>query len=562
MTSEARWLYALGVVGALACADVKSPSPTRTAPLLVDDDQRPFSVDCRLEGRGDKARRVCAPEVYVSPLAWDAADNSIFYPLTRGFALNPAGEATNVNSLDEVPDSSWFQNRPLSFWRDLKDFSQGACNEDQLLHPEDDAPRSWIIDKGKQDGSTPGFRIQVRGKKYMMKIDSNDKTPSGAVIGAVLSHAAGYNTSCEQLLYIDPALLELTPGLTITDNSGVTRPFDRAALDKVLALGTRRGKGIRVQASAWLSGYSLGPFSYLGTRPDDYNDVVPHEDRRELRGARVLSSWIEHIDAREQNSMDTWVAQNPDDETASPGYVKHYIMDFSDALGATWVWDDISRRLGHSYLLDGPDIAQDIVTFGIPLRRWDTTKMEPGHEMFTYFRADDFDPDGWKNEYPNPAYSRASERDNAWMTRILARLSAAHVHTLVEIGAFDAEQSAYLEMILQGRLRRIFERYLTRLSPLGDLRLEGKALCAVDWARARGLRADAQFHYRVESAGRALPVTVGDNGKTCVTLPEPRPSSLVLLEWTNGVASAPLRVRLESHRSGYRLLAIERPSPH
>ena len=32
-------------------------------------------------------------------------------PISRFWAVDPAGLAANVNALDEVPDSSWFQNR-------------------------------------------------------------------------------------------------------------------------------------------------------------------------------------------------------------------------------------------------------------------------------------------------------------------------------------------------------------------------------------------------------------------------------------------------------------------
>src|SRR5206468_2000669 len=75
------------------------------------------------------ARVSCVPEDYESSFAWDAADNSIFRPISMFFAVSPGGEALNVNAFDEVPDSSWFVNRigvtPLS----AEDAARGYCPE-------------------------------------------------------------------------------------------------------------------------------------------------------------------------------------------------------------------------------------------------------------------------------------------------------------------------------------------------------------------------------------------------------------------------------------------------
>jgi hypothetical protein len=50
----------------------------------------------------------------------------------------------------------------------------------------------------------------------------------------------------------------------------------------------------------------------------------------------------------------------------------------------------------------------------------------------------------------------------------------------------------FIGKVLEVRLERILERYLTRLSPLGDVHIEGGSnLCALDLARRREVRSRA-----------------------------------------------------------------------
>jgi hypothetical protein len=73
-------------------------------------------------------------------------------------------------------------------------------------------------------------------------------------------------------------------------------------------------------------------------------------------------------------------------------------------------------------------------------------------EPFGYFGWREFDPETWKNEYPNPAFSRATERDNAWMARILSRFDPDDVRALVDLGKFHrAEHAEYLADVLERR---------------------------------------------------------------------------------------------------------------
>jgi hypothetical protein len=571
-------------LGASACASQPRLFPLRD-PLWKDTDLRSVTVPCRAAPTPKEPDHIsCAPKEYVSSFAWDAADNTLFRPLSRAFAVDPGGEAINANSVDEVADSAWFTGRLGKHPITDEELARGACAVDVILDAEGAADGAWLVDQGKGNGASPGFRIRVPGKgKYLIKTDSKEQPerPSAAsVIGSAVYHVAGFNTSCEQIIYVKASVFKLKPGLKFADNSGIEKPFDEAALKHVLEQTTRRGDLIRLQASAWLPGQLVGPFSYAGTRKDDPNDIIPHEDRRDLRGGKMIAAWLDHFDAREQNSMDTWIADDKDHEESSPGHVRHYYLDTSDTLGSEWDWDGISRRLGHSYLLDFQDIGVDLVTLGVLPRPWFRVERKKGAELFGYFDVKEFEPALWKNEYPNPTFSRMTELDGAWATRILARFTPGMVKTLAGMGKFaDPTHTEYLAQVLQGRLDKILARYLTRLSPIADVRVDGgNRLCGLDLARLRAVAPDDRFQYHaslaVEGAaeGKSVPVEPSKTADVCVALPhvaadggsaDDARGRYVIVQLTNGVAAGPLAAHLYDlgPTRGYKLAGIERLSP-
>ena len=449
----------------LSCA-----SPARfplAEPLRRDPDQNPVAK---------------APEEYFSPFAWDGANQIVFRPIARFFAVDPAGPAENVNALDEVPDSSWFTSRLGSHSMTAAEVTRGACPEKQLDPTAADG--TWVIDKGKDNGANPGFRVNVPGLgKFMLKSDPQaepDRATGATSVASRVYHAAGYFAPCDTVMYFRKELLKLKPGLTVTNNEGVTSAFDQKRLDKVLEQASHRDGLVRMVASAWLPGKPLGPYKYDGLRGDDPNDIIAHEDRRELRGARLIAAWLGHFDSREQNTMDVFLpldSKRPD----GPGYVRHYIIDIGDAFGSQWTDDGISRRLNHSYVLDVPYMAEDFVTLGTIERPWERTRKQGG--LFGYFSAKDFDPEFWRGEYPNPAFGRMTESDGAWMARILARFTDDLVQAAVEVGKYDALHERYLIETLLLRRDLILKRYLSRLSPLANVTADQKGVCAWDLAR-------------------------------------------------------------------------------
>lgn len=576
-----RILVMASALGIAACAPVERRFPLRE-PLLRDTDLRSVSVACHASPTPKEPKHVsCAPDLYVSSFYWDGLNSLLFRPLTEHLRVLKSDEAVNVNSLDEVPDSAWFTNRLGKRAMTEEELRLGACRPEELLDPDHDPDGSWVIHKGKSAGQTPGFRIKVAGKgEFMIKAenayDQPEREGAASMIGSAVLHAAGYYVPCEQIVYVRPSLFKLTPGLKAKSNWGDESDFDQKALEAIFKKSTKRGDLLRFGVSTWLSGHALGPARFEGTRGDDPNDVIPHEDRREIRAMRVLAAWLNRFDAREANSLDIWLTDKkgaPPD--SSPGHVIHYQLDTSETLGS-WLdlGDEIATRLGHGYMLDFGQIGADFISLGAISRPWDTVQLTPKREIFGFFDVEHFSPEHWKPEYSNAAFIRMTERDGAWMARILSGLSPELVRALAKMGKFtDPGNTEYLTGLLEGRLKRIMERYLTRLSPIGDVRVEKDELCGVDFAERRSVRPAAQFHYSARTwEGSPLPVRRRPGAEVCATLshsapdggaPDDDPSRYARVRVEDGVAKGKLVVHLYDlgPARGFRLAGIERPNP-
>jgi hypothetical protein len=548
------------------------------APVWRDADLESIPGRCAPDPDKPK-KKICGPSEYESSFAWDAADNTVFRPISRFFAVDPGGPAVNVNSMDEVPTSSWFVNRLGTGTLSDDDIVRGYCDE-KVLDPEHDKPGSWVIDQGKANGANPGFRINVEGiGRFMLKADPPEQPERATGADAIATrfyYASGWWAPCVNVVYVKPELLKLKPGLKVTDNSGVTKDFTQAALTKILESGSHRNGLVRMEASRWLPGRTIGPFTYAGTKWDDPNDVIAHEDRRDLRGARVIAAWLNHFDSREQNSMQTWM---PDEKNPEVGHVQHWYIDLGDCFGSEWEWEGISKALGHAYYLDVPYVAEDFITLGLITRPWDRARRSPGGEIFGYFSARDFNPDVWRGGYPNPTFSRMDEHDAAWATRIISRFTLEDIQSVVAKGDYtEAKHTNFLVAQLLLRQEALLKRYFAKLSPIADLKVNGAQLCGTDLAKKTSTYRAEEFRYRVRmfsgvhlDAARALATpAVTDNGTVCASLvhvaadggaPDDAPERYVVVDIENGKAKGPLRAHLYDlgPKKGFRLAGIERP---
>lgn len=463
----------VAALGASGCG-----APPRFAlrpPVLHDGDDRPFAKALPEDRESDYA---------------NAMDVILFRPISHVFLFEQGGEARNVNALDEVPDSTWFTNRVVA----PAALERGPC-------PAEDPTPPFTIRSSKATGATPGFVVKdARGQKYLMKRDALlEKQPEiGTSADAIVSRlywAVGFNAPCNEVLYIGDGDLQIDEKSVETLATGQKRPLTVAVVAEALRTATRRADGkLRVSASRFIDGEPTGTWRTEGIREDDPNDVIPHEDRRDLRGERLVAAWVNHWDSRGPNSFDTFVRAADE----SGGYIKHYFIDFSDSLGATpQTAESAEPRMGFTTVSNAPNIAADILSFGFVRRPWDEVRVDPRYPNFGYYDVEHFEPAHYAPQTPLVRWARAQPADLAWMSRKIARLTLEHVRVAVRQGRYSnpAEEARLVE-ILMGRREKILRASFAEASPLADLAMpERDRLCASDLGLTTGLSAPAAVSY-------------------------------------------------------------------
>lgn len=522
-----------------ACSNSPRPFPARE-PMTRDADMTPF---------------LPKPAVYKAPEIWDTADNTVFMPLVDTLAVRRSRRAVNVNALDEVPDSSWFTNRIDKVT--VESFIEGACSD-----PAPDPAGPWTIIAGKPDGANPGFLVEhANGTKFFFKPDggsSRERQSIADVFGTRVHHAAGFNTACTRIIYVHPSALVLSPNAKAENKVGEKVRFTQEMLQKAIDYGTKRAAdgAIRAGLSQLLPGKPLGPWRDYGVRPDDPNDVIPHEDRRELRGTYVLGAWLSHYDAREQNSMDMWEA--PAD--GAPGYVKHYQLDFGDCLGSLSGWERVSRRRGHVYEVEWDSLLVETFTLGLLPRPWREPEMSRAGTMLGYFKAEPFDPDHYRTAYPFGPYAEVTEADAAWGARILARITPQMVRALIaHAGLTSRVMAEELEIALLGRRDKLLRRFLSRLSPLARPRIdETGRLCVTDARIEGGITSQATYTARIPATNTPLAIAAGTTrAETCAGPIAPQ-ANYVIVE-LRADSTGPLLVHLYRTQAGtYAVAGLDR----
>jgi len=385
-----------------------------------------------------------------------------------------------VNTLGEAMDSAWFSNRIGSRPMSVEEIKRGPG--------DGNAPAmegEWTIVGAKTQGVTPGFRIRdSKGRNYLLKFDPLDypEMATGAdVIGSHLFHALGYNVPENYLVVFDEDKLVLGNGVSVTDATGEKRPMSRRDVTAALARVPRRDDGrIRGLASLFLEGKILAEFRYHGTRSDDFNDIVPHEHRRDLRGLFVFCAWLNHNDSRAINTLDSLVEED------GRKFIRHYLIDFGAILGSASVVSNTARD-GNAYFWELKPALAQIFSLGIYVPRWARARYIT-HPSLGQIEYPSFEPEQWKPNYPNPAFRNRLPDDEFWAAKKVMAFSDEQLKAVVRLADYsDSRAENWITDYLIKRRNRIGEVYFAKVLPLDDFQVVDGELKFIDLGVKHGL---------------------------------------------------------------------------
>jgi hypothetical protein len=413
------------------------------------------------------------PSVRSVPEPAYLAEVYLHRPLREAFSLTTYPQAKDCNALDEVPRSSWFVPRAIDTGASAR-ASEG---------PGGPQPPYVILPDEPLALASAGLVIRdAHGQRYEFAIDPPDRPEmrTGALaVAARLVWALGLETP------------QVVMARVRLDDFRVGEGAKTDALSRLQAEAPPVDDRYRVAALAWPEGKHLGRSPETGTRDDDPNDVIAHEDRRTLRALRVFASWLALAALGPQKTLDRYVG------APGQGHVVHYLVGLDDALGA----GNVVRATDPPPELAGGSPFIRLISLGLarsaprPPTRLDV----PAVGGLT----DDVDPERFNLPMPYSPADRLQASDGYWAAKrigLLTRTSgSAHLARAIDAGEYsDPRARQRIRRALEARGRAVAGYWFARVVPVEFVSMSGADFDLRDEAVAFGLVSPGVTDYRFD----------------------------------------------------------------
>jgi hypothetical protein len=295
-----------------------------------------------------------------------------------------------------VADSSFCTDR----WTEELTPAQVALGPCTMTPPQP----PFRIDKIRDGGAAPGFiGRDAQGRSFLFKLDHPDYPELGTsatVIGSRILWALGYN--------VPPIFLV-----------------------RIESTGDARFDGRRASAALFLDNVR-GHFHFDWFRY-----------RRELRGLRLASAWINDSDRVGTNTL----------VVVANGVARYYLIDFDSCLGS-WQGRPKEPWRGHRYAWELGWLPLRVASLGL-LHPEPDPQQPISSPAVGRFDAR-FEPLRWRSQAPNTAFDHMTERDLWWMVERIGRLRRPHIEAIVAEARLSSPGDArHLVEVLWQRRERI-----------------------------------------------------------------------------------------------------------
>jgi len=339
----------------------------------------------------------------------------------------PAG---GVNTMGEVMDGPWFENRHARYHYSAEGLKRG---------PGDDKPPAegrWKVLTVKKFGFRPGMLIaDATGQIYLLRFDPKgglEMATGAEMVSSKFFYALGYYVPENYIVYFDRERLKLADGSERITSSGGTQDMIEQDIDVFLNDVARDPeRGYRAVASRVAVSWEaiLGPYQVFGNRSDDPNDIVPHEHRRDQRGLFVFASWLNHNRMGAVYTMDALMVRN------DVPIIRHYLIDFYATLGSGGTEPKKSWR-GNEKVYDFGQTFKNIAGMGVYTPRWMRTKF-PKYRSVGRFQYETFEPDRWKADASIAPFANRLPDDTYWAAKQVMAFSDEDIRALVSTGQYS-----------------------------------------------------------------------------------------------------------------------------
>ena len=427
---------------------------------------------------------VYEPEARSLSEVLELANNTLGRPGERHppDAVIPAGA---VNTLGEVMDGSWFVNRHATRRLSREELIRGPRTGEPPMEAG-----TWQVLTVKPYGSRPGILIaDARKRLYLLIFDPQDSPEllTGAqVVSSHIAYAIGYRVPDCYIVTFPREKLVLAEGAEIVSSAGNTRALTTEDVDaflrQVARIGPGRYRAVAIYASPPGVSGVLGPYQMYSTRSDDPNDIVPHENRRDLRGLFVIASWVNLATIRATSTMDALI-----DDGVEPQHIRHYLVDFHSSLGAgtdgpKWVWD------GNDPMFDRRSVLKNLAGLGVWSPGWMRASF-PVIRGVGRFESKTFDPPRWTPIERLAPFENRLPDDDFWGAKHVMAFTDDDIRALVSTGEYtDPKAVEWIAQTLIARRDKIGRYYFATVLPLDGFRVENGRLAFDDLSEKYGLK--------------------------------------------------------------------------